>query len=442
MMKQTKAGPQTENLLEGAPASAPESAPASAPSSPILRAAIKGCAWRTPLGSDIDTVTRRLLAGERAARPNPRFDASQYACTLAAAIDSAPGQARARRYLRRMGLFACDVAHEALAASGISVGVGVGIGVSSGVGTGDGPRVAPERIGLFFGYGGLRAHWDDLMPAFEQQRADAHEVWQRGLTLLHPFWMLQHLSNNAHAIAAQELQARGDGATYGGANAGVQALSAAIRALALGVVDVALVVAYDTLNEPEMLVELAARGVLTPAGTGAQVAAPYAHDAAGFVPGEAAAALVLQRPEAGGIAYVQAKDAADGSLDEAQVSTLARLAHSLAQSGDWFDGAGLALGGFDMQERSALSQLAGADAPLCCTLSAMGQLGAANSIVQAIAMSALLQRQMLAPVAGLQQANTGPLRPQMQAQASNARGALALAAGAPGLAGVVRVALD
>ena len=406
-----------------------------------LRAAIMGHAWRTPLGSDIDQVVQRLLAGERAARPNPRFDASQYACTLAATIDVTPGMARQRRYLRRMGLFACDVAQEALAAAGIRIRHTPEAGAFDLAASGSVTGMDGERVGLFFGYGGLRAHWDDLMPAFEQQRADAYEVWQRGLTLLHPFWMLQHLSNNAHAIAAQELQARGDGATYGGANAGAQGLSSAIRALAIGAVDVALVVAYDTLNEPEMLVELAARGMLTPARASAQVAAPYAATAAGFVPGEAAAALVLQRPANGGIASVQAHDGADGSPDEARAGTLARLAENLWQPGDWLDGAGLAHAGLDMAERVALAQITGPDAPLSCTLSAMGQLGAASSLVQAIAMTALLQRQMLAPVAGLSQPASGPLHLLTAAQAGRQRGALALSSGAPGLAAAVRVEL-
>lgn len=414
------------------PASGPLSAPAPThtadPDQPS--AAVVGWAWRTPLGNHSDIILPRLLAGERAARINPRFDASHYACTLAASIDTAPGMARQRRYLRRMGLYACDVAQEALAHAALRSGEPGGSGMCT-----------PERLGLFFGYGGLRAHWDDLMPAFEQQQADAEGAWQHGLTLLHPFWMLQHLSNNAHAIAAQELQARGDGATYGGANAGAQALSAAIRALAVGAVDVALVVAYDTLIEPEMLVELAARGVLNCAREAASVAAPYAASACGFIPGEAAAALVLQRPQPGSLACVQALATGDGSAQEAQVATLARLASKLARPGDWFDGAGLAESGFDLQERQALARIAGGDTPLTCTLSAMGQTGAASSLVQAIAMLELLQRQMLPPVAGLAQAVLGPMQVLTQATPCSARGAVALASGAPGLAAAVRVAL-
>lgn len=383
-----------------------------------MKAELKAWAWRTPLGSSTGEVIGRLLAGERAAVANTRFDASTYACTVAAAMTCEPAASRHARFLRRMGLYAVEVAAEALANAGIE---------------------GSERVGLFFGYGGLRAHWNDLMPAFERQDPNGDGAWERGLTLLHPFWMLQHLSNNAHAIAAQELRARGEGATYGGANAGAQALSAAIRALAVGAVDVALVVGYDSLIEPETLVELAARGASVSHG----MAAPYDAAAAGFVPGEAAAAVVLQRPGEGGpnLGYVQALDGADGNKGEAQPALLARMLGSLAQRGDVVDGAGLARSDFDLAERFAAAEMAGSDAPLCCIMSAMGQIGAATSVVQTIALAELLRRQMLPPIAGLLHAADGPLRPLAKPEPTARRSAIGIAAGAPGLAGLIRVEL-
>ncbi|NHZ96188.1 beta-ketoacyl synthase N-terminal-like domain-containing protein [Massilia sp. CCM 8734] len=380
-----------------------------------MKVALTGRAWRTPLGSSIDEVIERLLAGERAARPNARFDARSYACTLAATIAAPPAPSRQARFLRRMGLYAVEVAAEAMRDAGVSGG---------------------ERVGLFFGYGGLRAHWDDLMPAFEHQQADGAAAWERGLALLHPFWILQHLSNNAHAIAAQELGARGEGATYGGANAGAQALAGAIRALAAGAVDVALVVGYDSLVEPETLVELAARG----SSVSTVLAAPYDIAAQGFVPGEAAAALVLQRAGRAR-AYIEALDGADGEKGEPQPALLARLVRMLARPGDAVDGCGLALPGFDAAEREAVAAITGVGAPLCCIMSAMGQIGAATSVVQVIALAELLQRQRMPPVAGLRASAPGPLRPLLRAESSNHRSAIGLAASAPGLAGIVRVEL-
>jgi 3-oxoacyl-[acyl-carrier-protein] synthase I len=381
-----------------------------------MTAAVTGWAWRTPLGVTVDDAVARLLAGERAAQPNPRFPAASYACTLAAAVPAEPRPSRHRKFLRRMGLLAVEAAAEALAMAGVGGG---------------------DRLGLFFGYGGLRAHWDDFMPALARQEPDAADAWARGLKLLHPFWMLHHLSNNAHALLAIDLGARGDGLTLGGANAGAQALAAAERALAAGSVDAALVVAYDSLVEPETLVELGARGAATAAGL-ADLAAPYDERAAGFVPGEAAAALVLARD--GGFGRVTALDAADGSPGEPAPALLAELAARLAARGaPVVDGAAIGRQAFDDAERAALAGVVGPGAPLTATLAATGHVGGAAAVVQAIALLATLRRGVVAPVAGLARPAPGPLVPAATARPTEARAGLALSAGAPGLAGAVLV---
>ncbi len=386
-----------------------------------MKAAVIGRAWRTPLGTEIDPVIERLLAGDRAAAPNLRFDAGTYRCSLAAPIQQAPAPSRHARFLRRMGLHAVDVAAEAMANAGVT---------------------GSDRVGLFFGYGGLRAHWDDLIAAFEHQDASGEGAWDRGLVQLHPFWMLQHLSNNAHAIAAQELGARGEGATYGGANAGAQALAAAIRALAAGSIDVAIVAGHDTLIEPETLVELGERSAVTEA-TLDTLAAPYDTQARGFVPAEAAAAVVLARPGSDweALSHVQAGEGADGSAHEGRIELIARLINRFAEPGDAIDGAGIASANWDHAERIAAAAMVGDAAPLCCIMSAMGHIGAASSIVQTIALTELLRRQVLAPIAGLRSPASGPLRPLLQVCEVRSRSAIGLSSGAPGLAGIVRVEL-
>jgi 3-oxoacyl-[acyl-carrier-protein] synthase II len=395
--------------------------------------AVTGWAWRTPLGSDVDEVGSRLARGERAAAPLARFPTEGYACRWAAAISGDPAPSRHQRFLRRMGGFALEVALEAA-------------------------RAAPaacrgERLGLFFGYGGLRAHWNDMMPALARQAPDGARAWERGLHLLHPFWMLQHLSNNAHALAAAELGARGDGLLLAGANAGAQALAAAERALACRAIDAAVVAAYDTLLEPETLIELAARGAFTGRLDQAPPA-PYDERPAGFVPGEAAAAVVLERADDAGersLALVQAWDGADGGRAaagglDAAANVLASLpaANAGRPAIGVVDGAGLADVTADDEERRLLAargDLVSASTPICATLAAMGQLGAAAAVVQAIALAVALRAGRLPPVAALDRGAPGPLRPLGTAEPTQARAGLALSAGAPGLAGAVRVEL-
>jgi 3-oxoacyl-(acyl-carrier-protein) synthase len=388
--------------------------------------AITGWAWRTPLGDDVEAVMRRLWNGERAAAPLTRFAGASFACRRVAVIPGEPVPRRQQRFLRRMGAFAVDVARE--------------------LADGTRPPLSGDRLGLFFGYGGLRAHWPDMMPALHAQRDDGRDAWKRGLALLHPFWMLQHLSNNAHALAAEELGARGDGLTLAGANAGAQALGAAARALEVGAVDVAVVVAYDTLIEPETLVALEGDGA-HPGETAPR--APYDPRATGFVPGEAAAGVVLERAErAGGraLGLVEAWDAADGQRGAPAAALLARVISMIEGDGaetlGVIDGAAQALPSFDDSERATLAArpaLVDSMTPLCATLAAMGQLGAASSVVQAIALAAQLRAGRLAPVAGLSDAAPGPLRPLVRAEAPGHPTGLGISVGAPGLLGVVRV---
>lgn len=387
-----------------------------------MSADVLGWAWRTPLGDSVDTAVGRLLAGERAATDKLRFETRTYACQLGAPILSTPQRSKHGRFLRRMGLFGLEAAHEALQQA-----------------RAHGCEASGERLGIFCGYGGLRAHWDDMMEGLSAQQPGQSGTWERGLKRIHPYWMLKHLSNNAHALLAADLSARGDGATYGGATAGAQAISAAIRALEAGSIDVALVFAYDSLLEPETLVDLAARGAAT-TGDLANLAAPYDLHARGFVPGEAAAALVLQRPGAkGALATLSAADGADGHTSEPGPETLAAVAARLPRADAVVDGSGRALPALDDAERSVLGALLGEGAQLTAVQAAFGHLGASAPLVQAIALANCLRRGVLPPIAGLQEPAEGSLLPVREPTPTTARSALALCTGAPGLVGGVHI---
>lgn len=324
-------------------------------------AAIVGAGWRTPLGADVGSAVDRLLAGDSAAAPLTRVPAATYLLQRAATVAGEPTRSRHARFLRRMALHAIDASGEALAAAA-QVGV-----------------VPGPRVGLYAAVGGLRAHWDDLMAALVRQQDDGADAWARGLGQIHPFWMLRHLSNNTHALLAADTGARGDGATFGGATAGGQALSAAIRALAAGAIEAAVVVAYDSLLEPESLVELGAR------------------EGADVVPGEAAAARVLVRLEGAhaGLPRLRAATGADGSRGRPADRTVAAAVARL--TGDPADPAAPPW-------------------PLDVAR-AMGQLGAATAVVQATALAEVLGR------------------------GGHGSRAFATATGAPGLASAVLVEL-
>ncbi len=387
-------------------------------------APLLGHAWRTPLGATVDGVLRRLLAGERAARTDDRFPPGAYACGLAAPIDVAPVASPHRRFLDSLGLHAAAAAREATAMAEARAG-----------------RVAPERLGLFCAVGGLRVRWEELMPALAGQAPDGARAWDRGLRRIHPFWMLQHLSNNAHALISIDVRALGEGATFSGAAAGVEAIVAAGRALADGAVDRALVVAYDSLLAPEILVELAARGAAS-RETLERLRAPYDPRASGVVPGEAAAALVLGNQEAAALAWIAAATGADGSEGEPGGESIGAIARRLTEAYgpvEVVDGAARAVPAEDAVEREVVAGVVGEHVPLVASGAAMGATGAAGAVVRAIALAEMLRAGVLAPIAGLERAAEGGLRPVVRTAGSRARAGVGMVTGAPGLVGVVRV---
>jgi 3-oxoacyl-[acyl-carrier-protein] synthase II len=388
--------------------------------------AVTGFSLRTPLGDDVESIASRMLAGDRMATPNARFDARTYPCRLASTISIEPKPAKHRKFVKRMGLFGIEVGTEAFAQSSTPV---------------RGPR-----LGLFCGYGGLRAHWDDLMPVLERQDGSsrANGAWSKGFSALHPFWMLFHLSNNAHALLSINIGATGDGTTTAGSNAGAQALRAAIAALEVGSVDAAIVFAYDSLVEPETILSLGSSGAATTEEMASAVGAPYGEAAAGFVPGEAAAAVVLERPaDAAGRAagVVVAAMTADGSEGFADPSTLAQALSMVAHRDSIVDGAGLAHRERDDAERAAIAEILGRDTTLVSTAAGLGQMGAATPLVQTILLTYFLSKKILPPIAGLKKPSAGPVRPLLQAESTQARSAVALSCGMPGLVGAVRVEL-
>jgi 3-oxoacyl-(acyl-carrier-protein) synthase len=385
-----------------------------------MKAAITGWALRTPLGNDAVTFLRRLLAGERAAQESPVLKHEASSCTIIASIAGQPACTSHRRFLARLELFAIDVGIEAFS----------------------GHCVDGDRLGLFAATGGLRVRWEELLPVLSAQAPTAQACWERGLRRLHPFWLLQHLSNNVHALLSADLGAHGEGATFGGANAGAQALAAALRALEASSIDVAVVVACDTLVTPDALLDGAARGTLTTRSLDS-LASPYDEVADGAYPGEAAAALVLERIEdaqRAPLAHVGAVATGDGEPGYPKADTLAGALRRFVSPGALLvDGAGRARPDLDLEERHALASELGTEVPLTCIGAATGQLGAAAALVQVIALGHLLSSDLAPPISGLRQAANGPLRVLHRVQPHGARSAVGVGLAAPGLIGLVQV---
>jgi len=383
--------------------------------------AVAGRAWRTPLGASIERAVLRMLAGEHAVQKAPWEVAG--ACRLRCPIPDRAAASRNDRFLDRLGLLALEVGREAMMQAGLAPGD---------------PRL--ERTALFAATGGLRPRWDDMVRALAHQRDDQVGLWERGLSRLHPFWMLRHLSNNVHALLSIEVQIRGDGATFAGATAGGEALCAAARALEAGAADAALVVACDSLLDAQSVADLSERRVATLADL-LHWRPPYDEGALGAVPGEAAAALLLTRARDGGplLSCATGVDPRPLPSGEPRSERLAEVAALVSRGEGIVDGAAWARPDLDLAERQSLAAVLTRSGHLVASAASMGRLGAATPLVQAIAAIEILRRRVLPPIAGLARAAGGPLRPVTAPTSVDGQSALLLSAGAPGLVAAVRV---
>src|SRR5262249_54846573 len=132
----------------------------------------------------------------------------------------------------------------------------------------------------------------------------------------------------------------------------------------------------------------------------------------------------------GAAQHESARDKSSVGAAQRELASEPRSRHSLA----FLDGAARAWPELDAAERTALASWGSVDTPRTAITGAMGQLGGATSVVQAIMLAEALGRGVVPPIAGLANPAAGPLCPVVSPTPTTATAALAFATGAPGLA--------
>ena len=230
--------------------------------SPVV---VTGMGMVTPLGADRLSGWQALLRGESAVGPVRRFDASAFPTTFAAEVPSLPGEDQAALKLRLV----MDALEEAL------------------IGSGELPY-APERIGISMGSEAARPsletvarrHRSGVVPTASELLANAADAPARAL--------------------ARRLGVTGPCTTISTAcTSSAQAVGEGWQRLRRGEVDAMVVGGVDVLVGPLMLTGFSLLGALSTRNEDPQAASrPFDMDRDGFVLGEGAGVLVLEREEA------------------------------------------------------------------------------------------------------------------------------------------------
>jgi 3-oxoacyl-[acyl-carrier-protein] synthase II len=243
----------------------------------MRRVVITGMGAVTPLGNDLRTTWRRLVAGESGVDRIHAFDPSPFTVQIAAEVkdDYDPTGAAAAKELRKLDrnvLFALSAAKEAVEDSGLN-------------------GFDPERVGCVVGncIGGF----NELMRQYDVLR-------ERGPDRVSPTFLANVLVDSASGQIAIELGLRGPNyAVVSACATGSHAIGEAAELVRHGDADIILAGGTEGCIHPLILAGFCMmRGLATGNGNPQGAARPFDALRDGFVMGEGAAVMVLEELEA------------------------------------------------------------------------------------------------------------------------------------------------
>ena len=238
------------------------------------RVVVTGLGAVTPLGADIDTTWRRLVAGEGGAGPITAFATSGHSVRIACeASDFEPERWLDRKTIRkidRFAQFAVAAARMAEADAGLDI------------------AAEPDRIGasIATAQGGVASLAECLRELGESQR-------------IHPSLVTAFMPNMAAGWVSMELGTRGPlGAPCTACAASAMAVGDGYDAIKLGRAEVMLCGGSEAgITELAVAGFAAMRALSCRNGDPAGASRPFDADRDGFVMGEGAAVLVLEELE-------------------------------------------------------------------------------------------------------------------------------------------------
>lgn len=252
------------------------------------RVVVTGIGWVTPLGSEIEAVWQRLLAGESGVDYMTLFDASNFPTRIAAEVKdwevSDVGEDPARWQLRsRHTRFAIGAAKKAYHNAGL-----------------DNATLDPTRFGIYLGSGEGQQDFDRftqmMVAALENGELNVAKFTKVGLELLNPLFELEQEPNMPASHLAALLGAQGPNANcLTACAASSQAIGEATEMIRRGDADIMLSGGAHSMIHPFGITGFNLLGALSTRNEEPTKASrPFDRQRDGFVIGEGAAMLILE----------------------------------------------------------------------------------------------------------------------------------------------------
>ena len=237
---------------------------------------VTGLGLMTPVGNDVATAWKNLVAGQSGIGLISRFDSSAYDYPIAGEVKGfEPSEFVDAKLLRRIDLstqFAIAACQEAVADAGVEV---------------DAER--PGAVGVLLGTGMGGAHM-----MIEQQRI----LEEKGPRRVSPFLISHFLPDTATGLVAIALGAQGPNFAVTAACAtGGAAVGEAAETIARGEAEVMIAGGFEAPLKPIYYAGFFAMKALATHEDPTQAVRPFDADRNGFILGEGAGALVLESLE-------------------------------------------------------------------------------------------------------------------------------------------------
>jgi 3-oxoacyl-[acyl-carrier-protein] synthase II len=242
------------------------------------RVVVTGFGCLTPVGNDVATTWRSLLAGKSGAGPITKFDPAKFPVRFAAEVKGFdPVVFMDRKEAKRADAYtqyAVAAAVQAMQDAGFAAGNGYD----------------PERTGVIIGsgIGGLRS--------FEEQ----HDVYkERGPSKISPFFIPMFIADIAAGIVSMRFNAKGPNyATVSACATSAHAIGVAYRAIQYGDADIILSGGAEATVTPMAIGGFANMKALSERNDSPETASrPFDATRDGFVMGEGSGVVVLEELE-------------------------------------------------------------------------------------------------------------------------------------------------
>jgi 3-oxoacyl-[acyl-carrier-protein] synthase II len=364
------------------------------------RVVVTGLGVVSPLGNDIDTFWRRLVAGESGVGPITRFDTSDYKVHIAAEVKDFDAEDFIdKRQVRRLDLFSrYAVAAAKLAAADAEFD----------------PRPEADRVGVVVGSG---------VGGLQTLQSEIEKLIEKGPDRVNPLLVPMMIPNMGAAHVSLELRTKGPlSATCTACAAGSDAIGYAARIIRHGDAEVMFAGGSEAPVSPVGVAGFAAARALSLRNDDPEHASrPFDAGRDGFVIGEGAGCLVLESLEhaqaRGARIYAElagagmSSDAFHMTLpDETGKSQARAMKMALAEAGlepsaiDYINAHGTATAAGDIAETKAIKVALGKHARTVAISSNKSMIGhclGASGAIEAVATVLTIVNSLLPPTINL-----------------------------------------